>query len=145
MPLIFVDLDSADYNDKLFNALKAGDSAAKAEAKMQKVVKTIIDKAPGFTTNKTEDAKGYAIRLTVSKVEFANHRVNCSLSGDIVSYPPLVNKKGEKGEEMVSTGMAGNGFVDGTSQDAVVDCIEAIAESLVTKSVPMMRTDNSKR
>lgn len=145
MPLIFVDTDNTDLKNKLFNGLKAGKSAAKAEEKMQKVVKKIIDKTAGFTTSKSENAKGYAIRLTVSKVEAGGHKTKCSLSGSIVRYPPTVTMKGDKGEEMVSTSMTGNGTVDGTSEGAVLDCIEAIAEDLVTKSVPIMRTDYVKR
>jgi hypothetical protein len=145
MPLIFVDTSNTDPKRKLFNGLKAGNSAAKAEEKMQKAVKRIIDKAAGFTTTKAENAKGYAIRLTVSKVEAAAHQTKCSLSGSIVRYPPAVTMKGDKGEEMVSTSMTGNGTVDGTSEGAVLDCIEAIAEELATKSVPIMRTDFVKR
>lgn len=145
MPLIFVETSNTDPRQKLFNGLKAGASAAKAEEKMQKVVKKIIDKAGGFTTNKSENAKGYALRLTVAKVEVGAHQTKCSLSGSIVRYPPTVTKKGDKGEEMVSTSMTGNGTVDGTSEGAILDCIEAIAEDLVLKSVPIMRTDYVKR
>jgi hypothetical protein len=145
MPMIFVDTDNADFQNKLFNGFKAGDAADKAEAKMQKVVETLIGKAPGFTTHKDKDAKGYAIRLTVAKVETGARNVTCSLSGEIVRFPLAVNKKGEQGEEMVSAGMAGKGVADGTSQAAVVDCIETVAQDLVNKAIPKMRADFAKR
>jgi hypothetical protein len=66
---------------------------------MQKVVKRVIDKAPGFTTTEFDKAKGYAIRLMVSQVEIARHQTKCSRSGSIVRYPPSVTMKGEKGGE----------------------------------------------
>lgn len=145
MPLIFVDTDNSDPKKKLYNGAKAGKSAATAEGKMQTVVKRIIDKAAGFTTTKSDKAKGYAIRLAVSKVDVASHKTNCSLSGSIVRYPPTVTMKRGQGEEMVSTSMSGSATADGTSEGSLLDCIEAIAESLVTKSVPIMKADYSKR
>jgi hypothetical protein len=145
MPDIFVDTDNSDAGDKLFTAAKAGKSASKAEEKMQKVVKRIIDKTPGFTTTKSDKAKGYAIRLKVSQVQVAAHKTKCSLSGSIVRYPPSVTKKGEKGDEMVSTSMTGSATADGASEASLLDCVEAVAESLVTKSVPVMRMDFAKR
>lgn len=145
MSLIFVDTDNSDLKNKLYNAAKAGKSAAAAERKMQQVVIRTIDKAAGFTTTKQDKAKGYRIRLEVSKVEIAGHKTKCSLSGSIVRYPPTVTKKGDRGEEMVSTSMIGNATADGTSEGSLLDCIEAIAESLVPKSIPIMRADYVKR
>lgn len=87
MPSIFVGTDNSDPKDKLYNGLKAGQSAAKAEGKMQAVMKRIIDKAAGFTTTKFDNAKGYVISLEISKLEVANHQTKCSLSGSIVRYP----------------------------------------------------------
>jgi len=145
MPLIFVDTDNSNPKNKLFNGAKAGNSAVRAEEKMQKVVKRIIDKANGFTTTKDEKAKGYAIRLSVSKVEVKAGSTKCSLSGSIVRFPPTAAKGGAKGDEMVSTSMTGNATATGTSADSLLDCVEAIAEELVTKSVPIMTNDFTKR
>jgi len=145
MPLIFVDTDNSDPNKKLYNGLKAGSSAAKAEGKMQVVVKRIIDKAAGFSTTKFDKAKGYAIRLEVSKVEIADHKTTCRLSGSIVRYPPTVTMKRGAGEEMVSTSMSSGATADGTSEGSLLDAVEAIAESLVTQSLPIMRADYLKR
>ncbi|MGH7580585.1 MAG: hypothetical protein ACREM9_10470 [Gemmatimonadales bacterium] len=145
MAQIFVDTDNSNAGSKLFKAPLAGQAAGKAEAKMQAVVKRIIDKSAGFTTTKFDKAKGYAIRLQVSKLDVANHKTNCSLSGSIVRYPPTVTMKRGAGEEMVSTSMSGSATADGTSEGSLLDAVEAIAESLVTKSVPIMRADFLKR
>ncbi len=125
MSLIFVDTDK-----KLYSGAKAGKSQAKAEAKMQEVVKRIIDKTSGFTTTKSDNAKGYTIMLGVSKVEIAGNKTKCSLTGEIRGYP---------GGHMISTSMNGNGAIDGTSEGSLLDCVESVAEALVTKSVPIMR------
>jgi hypothetical protein len=148
MPLIFVDTDNADFKNKLFDALKAGKAQSKAEDKMLKAVKRVIEKAPGFTTTRPEkpaDAKGYAIRLKVSKVDIVDRRTKCSLSGEIFRYPLGVGKDGTKAEEMVSTNMTAGGFADGTSENSALDCIEALVEDLVAKSVPAMQTDFGRR
>lgn len=141
MPPIFVDTENTNPENKLFNGAKAGKASAQAEEKMKKAVVKIIGKAPDFTTNKTADGKGYAIRLVVAKVEVSGQKTTCSLSGDIVRRPREMTKKRGEGEEMVSTSMKGNGSVDGTSDRDALDCIEAIAEDLVAKSLPAMRKD----
>jgi hypothetical protein len=141
MPSIFVDTDNTDFNDKLFKASKAGSVSTKAETKMQETVEGIIDKTAGFTRTKYDKAKGYAIRLTVAKVEKADGKTKCTLSGEIVRYPRVANKKGELGELMLSTGMQGKAQADGTSDGAVVDCILGVTEDLLKKSIPIMRSD----
>jgi hypothetical protein len=147
MPTIFVDTNNSnpDPQKKLFSGARAGGAAFKAEEKMQKVVKRIIDKAPDFTTAKFDKAKGYAIRLSVAKVEIASPNTKCSLSGAIVRYPPTATLKRGHGEEMVSTSMTGSATASGTTESSVLDCVEAIAEDLVTKSLKIMRDDFARR
>jgi hypothetical protein len=145
MPPIFVDTDNSNPTAKLYNGLKAGQSAAKAEGKMQAVVKRIIDKAAAFTTTKLGNAKGYIIRLEISKLDVADHKTKCSLSGSIVRYPKGVTMSGAKGEEMVSTGWGGSATADGTSEGSLLDCVEAIAESMMAKAIPIMSSDYLKR
>ena len=145
MPAIFVDTDNSNPKEKLYNGVKAGQSAAKVEDKMQAVVKKIIDKAAGFTTTKFNNAKGYVIRLEISKLEVANHKTKCTLSGSIVRYPKGVTKKGAKGDEMLSLGWGGSATADGTSEGSLLDCVEAVAESMVPKSLPVMTADYPKR
>jgi hypothetical protein len=145
MPPIFVDTDNSNPKDKLYNGSKAGQSAAKAEVKMQAVVKRVIDKAAGFTTTRSGNAKGYAIRLEISKLEVADHKTKCTLSGSIVRYPKTVTMKGAKGDEMLSLGWGGSATADGTSEGSLLDCVEAIAESMLPKSVAVMSADFLKR
>ncbi len=145
MSFIYVHTDNSNAADKLYTALKAGAAAAKAEAKMQKAITKVIGKATGFTTTKSDDAKGYVIRLSVAKVEIALNKTKCSLSGSIGHYPPKANKKGDLGEEMLSTSMTGNATADGTKEASLLDCVEAIAEDLATKAIPIMRTDAAAR
>jgi hypothetical protein len=145
MALIFVNTENPPEN-KLFRATKAGSSAAKAEEKMQKTVLRIFGKAPGFTTNKAENAKGYSIRISVAKVEIVGPDTKCSLSGELLRYPAAASvKEGDK-EEMVSTSMAGNGKATGKGEGALLDCVEAIIEEMCTKRcMPAMRMDFAKR
>jgi len=145
MPPIFVDTDNSNTKDKLYDGSKAGQAAAKVEGKMQAVVKRVIDKAAGFTTTKSSNAKGYVIRLEISKLEIADHKTKCSLSGAIVKYPKIVTHTGAKGDAMLSTGWSGSATADGTTEASLLDCVEAIAESMVPRSVPIMSADYLKR
>ena len=133
---IFVDTNNSDPQNKLYNGSKAGNSATKVEGKMQAVVKGILDKTAGFTTTKLGDAKGYAVRLEISKLEVANHKTKCSLSGSIVRYPKGVTMKGAKGDEMLSLGWGGSAEADGTSEGSLLDCVEAVTESMMKKGIP---------
>jgi hypothetical protein len=146
MPPIFVDIDNSNPKAKLYNGSKAGQSAAKAEAKMQAVVKKAVDKAAGFTTTKSDGAKGYIIRIEITKIDVANHETKCTLSGSIVRYPRTMTKSRGKGEEMVNTGNWGNtATASGTSEGSLLDCVEAVAESMMKSGVPAMSTDFLKR
>jgi hypothetical protein len=145
MPPIFVDTDNSNPKDKLYSAGPAGQSATKAEAKMQSVVKTIIDKAAGFTTTKAGTPKGYAVRLAISKLEVTGHKTTCALKGSIVRYPKGVTKSGAKGDEMLSLGWGGSATADGTSEGSLLDCVEAVAESMMKKGLPIMSADFLKR
>jgi hypothetical protein len=143
MPTIFVATDNSDR--KRFNGLKAGALAVKAEEKMQKAVTRVVDAASDFTTKKTDDAKGYEIRLKVVTVDKSGVNVKCGLSGDIVRYPPSPSAKEGDRSEIVTLGWTGNGFASGKSDGAVLDCIEAIAEDMAGKALPKMRLDFAKR
>ncbi len=142
---IFVDTDNSDPTNKLYNASKAGQSSAKAEGKMQAVVKKLVDKTAGFTTAKFPNAKGYTIRMEISKLEVADHKTKCSLSGAILKYPKGVTMKGAKGDEMLSLGWGGSATADGTSEGSLLDCVESIAESMMAKGIPIMNADFLKR
>ena len=68
----------------------------------QATLKKILDKTAGFTTTKVANAKGYTIRMEISKLDVGGGNTKCSLSGSITRYPKGVTMKGAKGDEMVS-------------------------------------------
>jgi hypothetical protein len=145
MPNIFVDTDHGPKN-KLYDGSKAGSSAGKAEAKMQSVVKGIIDKTPGFTTTKDANSIGYYVRLEIAKLDVADHKTKCRLSGSITRYPKGVTMQGAKGDAMVTMGWGGGAEADGTNERSMLDCVEAIAEDMLKKTgIAAMRNDMLKR
>ena len=140
---IYVETNST-AKDKLFDASMSGNAAPKAEAKMQKMVKEAVDGAAGFTTAKTDGAKGYYVRLKISKFE-AKGSTKCTISGSIERYPKTVTKSRGAGAEMVTTGWSGSAEATGTSDQSVVDCVEAITESMLPKGIAAMKTDMLRR
>jgi hypothetical protein len=141
-PLIFVNTDNSNPHDKLFQGVKAG---AKAEGLMQKTLTKIIEGSDGFTTKKSDGAKGFTIRLTVSAVNVGERQVKCTMTGSIEYYPPQATKSRGKGSEMLSTGMTSSAAADGTSESAILDCIEATTEALTNKSIPVMKSAYNQR
>jgi hypothetical protein len=108
-------------------------------------VKKIISKTAGFTTDKNVTTKGYTIRLKLVKVVAANRQTKCDLSGELERFPESGSKTGGKGAEMVSTSLTGSATATGTSESSLLDCVEAVAESMVAKTLPAMRTDMTRR
>lgn len=146
MPPIFVDTDNSNAKAKLYNGSVAGQSADKAEAKMQAIVRATVGKAAGFTTTKSGEAKGYIIRIAITKIEKPGHETQCTLSGSIVRYPKGVTKSRGAGEEMVNTGTWGNtATASGTSESSLLDCVEAVTESMMKSGIPAMSRDFLKR
>lgn len=140
---IYIDTDNSNHKAKLYNASKAGTAATKVEAKMQAVVKKAVEKA-GFTTAKVPNAKGYSIRLEISNIEVGSD-TKCSLKGSIVRYPRTMTHSQGAGEEMLSVGWGGKATATGTGEGAIIDCVEAIAEDMMAKGVPVMNSDFMKR
>jgi hypothetical protein len=140
---IYVETNSTN-KDKLFDASMAGTAATKAETKMQKMVKDAVENAAGFTTAKTDDAKGYYVRLKISKFE-VNGSTKCTISGSIERYPKSVTKSRGAGSEMVTTAWSGSAEASGHSDQSVVDCVEAITESMLPKGITAMKADMLKR
>jgi hypothetical protein len=141
---IYVETDNTKKGEKLFDASMSGSAATAAEAKMQKMVKDAMDKEAGFTTTKTQDAKGYFVRLKISKFE-ANGSTKCTISGSIERYPKTMTKSRGAGAEMVTTGWSGSAEASGTSVGSVVNCVEAITESMLPKGITAMKNDMIKR
>jgi len=146
--LIFVNTDNSNISNKLYTAGKLGKSAGAAEGKMKDAVIEAIRKAPEFTTSRSDDApKGYSIRIEVSKVEKVGGKTTYTLSGEIVRYPSTASKSHGKGEEMVSLRPMTSTFaIDGaTSESLILDTIKSVVENMVTKMLPAMRIDMTKR
>ena len=137
---IFVNTDNTKVTDKMYNAQLAKENAAAAEKKMQEVVVKTIAKDPGFTTNKVANPKGYSIKLKIAKLESTHHETKCTLSGELLRYPNMKSMKGS-GVGMVSTSFSGSAAASGMGKFAVIDCVEAITESMVKKAIPAMKQD----
>ena len=140
MPPIYVNTDNTNFTNKVYNGTLAKENAAAVEKKMQDVVVKVIGKIPDFTTNKMPNPKGYSIMLKLAKLESTAHTTKCTLSGELVRYPNTYSVKGS-GQSMVSTSFNGSATATGMGKFAVIDCVEAVAESMVAKAIPAMRSD----
>jgi hypothetical protein len=144
---IFVDTDNTVAANKLYSASKAGAAAARAEKIMQDVVVAVIGKAPGFTLEKSDDAKGYQIRLEIAHVKVVARDTITKVKGQIVRYPKDVAEGGKgKGESMVSLGdWSAEATASGTKDAAILDGVQACAEKMVPKSINAMKADFLRR
>jgi hypothetical protein len=140
MSVIYVNTDNTNIKDKVYNGTLAKGDAAAAEKKMQEVVVKVIAKNPGFTTNKMPNPKGYSIRLKIAKLESTANQTKCTIAGELLRYPNTYSAKGS-GQAMVSTSFSGSATATGMGKYAIVDCVEAVAESMVEKAIPAMRSD----
>jgi hypothetical protein len=147
MPTIFIDTDNSnpDPEKKIYRGTHAGSAQFKAEEKMQKVVRKVLDKAADFTWTPFKGAKGYTLRLSVSKVDVVKPNTKTSMSGEILLYPRQKSMKKGEGEIMVSLRMTGSATASGTDERSVVDGVEAICEDLLPKALKVMREDYGSR
>ncbi len=147
MPTIYVDTDNSnpDPKKKLYRGELAGAAQFKAEEKIQLAVKKVIDNAPDFTTTKFPKAKGYSIRIKVSKVAYEAPDTKCSISGELLRWPPEASMNKGNGEHMVGLLMTSSAKASGKSERAILDCVEATTEDLVTKSLKGMQIDFARR
>ena len=144
MSTIFVNTDNSS-KDKIYIATSAGNSAVKAEEKMQTAVKRVIVKTPGFTAVKDDKSRGYTIRLKVAKVTVADRKTKCELTGELIRYPETgPNKKNGDGAS-VGFNFRGSAAADGTDERSLLDCVEAVAEDMAKKAIPGMRSDMANR
>ena len=140
MSVIYVNTDNSNFQNKVYNGTLAKGDAAVVEKKMQDIVVKVIGKNAGFTTNKTVNPKGYSIMLKLAKLESTGNQTKCTLSGELVRYPNTYSVKGS-GQGMVSTSFNGSATATGMGKYAVVECVEAVAESMVERAIPAMRSD----
>jgi hypothetical protein len=78
-------------------------------------------------------------------VQITGMKTRCSLKGFAVRHPPQVNAKGEEGEVLATGIMAGTAVADGTTENALLDCIDSIAEDMAAKAISPMRDDFTRR
>lgn len=143
MPPIYINTEN-DPKDKIYDGSKAGTVSADVETKIQTTLRKLINANPGFTTNAIANAKGYTIRLKIATLTVENNNTSCSLSGEILLYPKSFSNKGAS-DQMLSTGMTGKAQASGADKQAILDCVEAITESLAKKAMPIMTADMAKR
>ena len=127
-----------------------GEGMADAEEKMQAMVIKAFEKVPDFTTIKTGSPKGYTLIFKVAKFEAGDHETSCTVSGMIVQYPVITYSKAREstGSDaiMVSAGdWKSSATASGKGKRAMLDCIEAIMEGMVPKTIPVMRSDMLRR
>ena len=149
MPPIYINTDNSNKSDKVFIASLAGDSVDTVEAKMKEMVVKAIEKAPEFTTNKVDPAKGYTLRFKITKFKSEGRDASCTIAGEILRYPTVSYSKAKgAGSTQTETVMfAGNwgGSASASGRSAAVDCVEAIMESMIPKSYPVMKSDMTRR
>jgi hypothetical protein len=146
MSVIFVNTDNTDAANKLFNGIKAGAEAKAVEEVMQKIVVKVVGKNPGFSTAKTPNPKGYSIKLEIAQLQTTGRETSCSLRGELVRYPnSFTVAKKDGAATMVSTSFTGSATAIGMGKFAVIDLVEAIAESMIPKTIPAMRQDMLQR
>ena len=149
MPPIFINTDNSDKTNKIFIANMVGAASAEAEDKMKAMVIKAFEKVPDFTTNNIADPKGYTLMLKVTK--FAVEReTSCTITGEILRYPKAASKSKQSdgtGTETVMFGgvWTGGATASGKGKSAIIDCVEAIVESMIPKSIPVMKADMAKR
>ena len=150
MPPVFINTDNKDKKHKIYVATQAGEGAADAEAKMQTMVVKAFEKESEFTTNKINDPKGYTLVFKVTKFSASGHDTSCTIQGIILRFPAVYSKtkeSGNSGEDVVMTAgnWTGSATATGKGAQALVDCVEAIMEGMVPKSIPVMKADMTRR
>ena len=147
MPPIYINTDNSDKKHKIYIASLAGNAVDAAETKMQEMVVKAFEKQSDFTTNKTDNPKGYTLIFKLTKFSSSGGETSCTIDGDIVRYPSVATKKSGSGAEKV---MFGGNFsisasVSGGGNGAAIQCVEAIMEPLVPKAIPVMKSDMGRR
>ncbi len=142
----FINTDNSNKKRKIYNANLAGESMGAAEDKMKEMVIRAFEKNADFTTNQITNPKGYTLRFEITKFSSQGGDVSCTITGEILRYPKSQSKHGAKDEKvMVNRDWSNSASVSGRGTDAVVQCVEAILELMVPKSIPVMKIDMTRR
>jgi len=150
MPPIFINTDNNDKKHKIYIANAVGEGTAEVEDKMQAMVVKSFSKAAEFTTNKIDNPKGYTLVFKVTKFSAGDHETSCTITGLVLQYPATTSSKSKESSgsdaQMVSAGdWKGSATATGRGKQAVMDCVEAIMEGMVPKSIPVMKYDMTRR
>lgn len=151
MPPIFINTDNNDKKHKIYVANAVGEGLAEAEDKMQDMVIKSFEKAAEFTTNKIDDPKGYTLVFKVSKFSSADHETSCTIQGTILQFPAVTYSKSKESNKsdavmvMIGGDWKGSATASGKGKRAMLDCVEAIMEGMVPKSIPVMKADMTRR
>lgn len=119
---IFVNIGELSINKDPNKAAKKYADTAKAA--LRKGMQRAIKNSAGFTTEKTATTtSGFTVNLKVSEIAVGTGSVTCKLTGELLKWPK---------PEMISTSLSGGGRVDGgTSDAAIADCIDSVAEEMM--------------
>lgn len=151
MPPIFINTDNTNKNKKIYIANAVGEGMSEAEDKMQEMVIKAFEKASDFTTNKIDDPKGYTLVFKVTKFSSADHETSCTIQGTILQYPAVTYSKAKQSNKsdavivMFAGDWKGSATASGKGKRAMLDCVEAIMEGMVPKSIPVMKSDMTRR
>ena len=148
MPQIYINTDNSKTTDKIFIANAVGQDVAAAENKIKATLEKALLKVGDFTTGKVPNPKGYTLRLKVTKYSASGNEASCTITGEILRYPAVTYSKTKlSGAEKVMTGgeWKGSATASGQGKYAALECIEAIVESMIPKSFPVMRSDMMRR
>lgn len=151
MPPIFINTDNSDKTKKIYIANAVGEGMGEAEDKMQAMVIKAFEKAPEFTTNKIDNPKGYTLVFKVIKFDAGDHDTSCTIQGTILQYPVVTYSKSKESKKddavmvMIGGDWKGSATAAGKGKRAMLDCVEAIMESMVPKSFPVMKADMNRR
>src|SRR5262249_52038352 len=142
MPPVFINTDNTDKKNKIYVANAVGGDMAEAEDKMQSMVVKAFEKAPEFTTNKIDNPKGYTLYFKVTKFSASGGETSCTITGEILRYPTVSYSKakgaGKAQTEKVMFGgeWSASATASGKGKGAILDCVDAIMERIVPKSIP---------
>jgi hypothetical protein len=151
MPQIFINTNNVDKTNKIYVANLAKDAMAEAENKIQEMVIKAFEKVADFTTATINNPKGYTLYFKITKFSAEGHETSCTINGDILRYPSVTYSKakgaGASQNEKVMFGgeWKGSATATGKGKGALLDCIEAIMEGIVPKSIPVMKADMIRR
>jgi hypothetical protein len=142
---IFINTDNSDKKHKIYDATLAG-SSKDVEDKMREMVIKAFEKDSDYTTNTSENAKGYTLKFTITVFKASGGDSECTLEGEILRYPKAASKHGKHDENVnLNKNWKNSATVSGKGTPAAVQAVEAIMELMVPKSKPIMKIDWTRR